>query len=89
MREVLAQMLDGLTIHDIAVMGAMQDTFGTVQDHPDAGPRQRFHGRPQMMQKRLDFTPMDVAADRVLENGADEMLVLMAHGEEPQVKRNP
>lgn len=89
MGQILAQMLDGLPIHDIAVMGPMQDALGSVQNHPNAGAREGFHSRAQMVEKRFDFTPVDVATDRILEDRSDEMLVLVAHGGKSLITRNP
>lgn len=82
-------MLDCLPVQDVAVMRAMQNAFRTVQDDPYAGTREGFHASPKMMEKRLDFPPMDIAADRILEYGSYEMFVLMAHGDDSLVRRNP
>lgn len=82
-------MLDRLPIQDVAVMRTVQNAFGAVQNHPYAGTRQGFHAGPEMMEKRLDLPPVDIAADRILENGSYEMFVLVAHGDDSLVGRNP
>jgi hypothetical protein len=47
-------------------MRMMQNTFDLIQNHTKTGPMTGFDTGPQVMKQRFDFSPMDVAADRVL-----------------------
>src|SRR5215831_3202403 len=78
-REVFAQMLDILAAERIAAMRTMQDAFGAVQLHADAGARQRLDRCTEMTQQRLDLPPLQVPADRIVKDRADQVVVLVAH----------
>jgi len=58
----------------------MQDAFNTIQFDTKARTMYGFDAGAEMMQKRLDFAPVNVAADRVLENGMNQIDVFVAHG---------
>jgi len=77
--QVTPQILDVPLIEHVAVVGMVQDVFDLVQQHPIACPLDGFHAGAQMMQQRFDFTPVDVAANRVMEDRADQVFVLVAH----------
>ena len=80
MGKVFAQVLHVLAAERVAAVRAMEDAFGAVQLHADPRSRQRFGRCAQMAQQRFDFPPLDVAADRVVEDRADEVVVFVAHG---------
>ena len=77
--QVLAQLLDFLLGENVAVVGMVQGAFYAVQQHAKPCPLDGLHAGAQMMQQGFDFTPVNVAADRVLEDRADQVYVLVAH----------
>jgi len=80
MRKILAQMLNVLSAERISVMRAMQDAFVAVQLHAHTGAGQLLDGSAEMMEQRLDLAPVDVRVDRVVEDRAKQVLVLVTHG---------
>jgi hypothetical protein len=78
--EILAQVLDAGTVKYAAVMRAVQDALGAIQ--PDAQPRARelLDVGTEMPQQRLDFPPMDVAADGIVKQRAEQVFLLVALG---------
>ncbi len=58
----------------------MQKSFDTVQHDAKTRALYRFHCCAEVMQQRLDFPPVNVAAYRILEDGVDEVFVFMTHG---------
>src|SRR5215470_11294154 len=80
MRQVLAQVPDALSIERIAVMRAVEDALDPVQHHADARTRERLDLRAQVTKQGFDLAPVNVRADRVAEDGADQVLVLVTHG---------
>src|SRR5687768_17163870 len=80
MREVVAKMLDIATPQRVAAVRTMEDAFVSVKLHAHAGTGKRFDAGSEMIEQRLDFAPVDVSADRVVEDRAKQVLVLVAHG---------
>jgi hypothetical protein len=68
-----------------AVMGPMKESFHAIQNDTKICAMMRLHLCTQMRQERFDFTPMDVAAYRAIENGMQQIPVLVAHGLTPAV----
>jgi len=77
--QILAQLLDVLLGENVAVVGMVQDAFDAVQQNAKPCPMYGFYAGAQMVQQGFDFTPVNVAADRVLEDRADQVYVLVAH----------
>lgn len=63
-----------------AVMGTTQRPLDTVNLNPDTGAVSSLDIRPQVMQQRLNFTPVNVATYRLLQDAAQHALMLMTHG---------
>lgn len=77
--EVLPQVPDFLPVEHVAVMRMVQNAFCAVQQHSNAGTGQLLNGCPEMVQEGLDLPPVDVAADGIVEDGADQLFVFVAH----------
>src|SRR5688500_4359853 len=80
MREVVAKMLDIAAPQRVAAVRTMEDAFVSVQLHTHSCTGKRFDARSEMVEQRLDLAPVDVSADRVVEDRATKVLVLVAHG---------
>jgi len=63
-----------------AVVRTMQEAFHAIQQHPKTRAVMRFYFGAQMRQHGLHFAPVNVAADRALENGSQQAFVLVTHG---------
>lgn len=61
-------------------MRVMQIPFNTIQHHTETGALDRLDSGAQVMQQGFDFAPVDVATDRILKDGVNQMFVLVAHG---------
>lgn len=68
MRQEFAQVSNSLLVADVTVMGVMQKIFDPVQRDAEAGAMTRFDRSAEVVQQGLHFTPVDVAADGILEN---------------------
>ena len=79
MGEVFADMQNILAAQRVAVVRPVQRTFDTVQPYAQARLRQRLGRRAEVVQQRLDFAPLDVSADRILKDRAEEIFVFAAH----------
>ena len=62
-------------------MGVVQKFGDTIQRYLEACTMGRIDIRAQMMQQRLDLTPMHIGAQGVLEDGAQQTRVLVANGD--------
>ena len=80
MRKILAQMLNVLSAERVSVMGSMQDALVPVQLHAHTGAGKRLDAGAEVIEQRLDLAPVDVPADRVVEDRAEQVLVLVTHG---------
>ena len=67
---------------DAAVVGSVQSAVDTVQFNVQACPVARCDHRAQVVQQRLDLAPVNIAADRFLEDGIKNALVLLTHGKD-------
>src|SRR5437899_9979295 len=74
-------MLDVLAAERIAAMRAVQDAFVAVELHAHSRTGQRFDLGAEMAQQRLDLAPLDVGADGIVEDVADQVVVLVTHVE--------
>jgi hypothetical protein len=79
-RQVFAQIADVVAAHVVAVVRMMHREFVAIEDDAKAGAMRRLDAGAEVMQQRLDFAPVDVAADRVVENCLQDVAVLVAHG---------
>ena len=79
-REVLAQVPYRALVERIAVVRPVQYPFRAVQADADPRTRQWLDVRPDVVQQRLNLAPVDVRADRVVEDRSQQVLVLVAHG---------
>lgn len=79
MRKVLADMQNILAAQCVAVVWPMQRAFDTVQLYAQARLCQRLGRRAKMVQQRFDLAPLDVSADRILKDRAEEIFVFAAH----------
>src|SRR3954447_18008204 len=70
----LAQMRDVLPAQRAARMRAMQRAFSAVQSNVNAGSGQRLDVGAEVAQQRLYFPELDVAADRIVKDGAQEVV---------------
>src|SRR5258706_16240512 len=67
-------------------MGPVQRTFDAVEPNPQARLRQRLGRRAQVVEQRLDLAPLDVPADRILENRSEQVFVFAAHRGSPRAR---
>lgn len=67
-REQLAQVFHIVAIQHIAVMRVMQETLDAIQSDAKSRAMRGLDVCAQMMQQRLYFAPVDVAADRVMKD---------------------
>src|SRR5438128_10112215 len=74
-------MLDVLAAERIAAVRAVQDAFVAVELHAHSRAGQRLDVGAEMAQQRLDLAPLDVGADGIVEDVADQVVVLVAHFE--------
>jgi hypothetical protein len=65
-----------------AVVRPVQDAFGVVELHADARARQGFELRAEVLQQRFDLAPVDIRVDRILEDLAQQVDVLLANWDE-------
>ena len=61
----------------------MQDVLDPVEPHPHSCPRHRLHCRTQVVEEGLNLAPMNVSAGRLAKDGANQVLMFMAHGRRP------
>jgi hypothetical protein len=83
MRQKFAQVLDQIFIADIALVGVVQETLKAVQYDVEARPVSGGNACTQMVKQRFDFAPVYIAADRVMENGKQQAVMLVTHGSSP------
>lgn len=81
-------MLDVLAAQCVAMVGTMQNALVTVEPHSNARTRQRLDRRAEMIEQRLDLTPVNVGADRIVKDRAQQILVLVAQGLRPAAGRD-
>jgi hypothetical protein len=79
MRKVFAQVADGALVERVAMMGTVQDAFHTVELHADARAGERLDVGTEVTEQRFHFPPVDVAADGVVKDRLEQVLVLVAH----------
>ena len=79
MREVLAQVLDVLPAERVAAVRAVQDALVGVELDANARSGKRLDRGAEMTQQRFDLAPLDVPADGIVEDRADQVFVLVAH----------
>jgi hypothetical protein len=72
-------MLHAGAIQRVAVMRSVQDTLGPIEKDANARARQGLHRGAHVTQQRFDVAPVDVATDRIVEDRADQLLMLVAH----------
>jgi hypothetical protein len=53
--------------------------FMAIEDDAKAGSVSGFHRGPEVMQQGLDLAPVEVAADRIVEDCQQDVAVLVAH----------
>lgn len=53
-------MPDRLAIEHVAVMRAMQDSLGAVEQHPETRPRKRFHVGAEVSKQRFHIPPVNI-----------------------------
>jgi hypothetical protein len=80
MREVLAKMPYGTAVESVAVVRAVQDSFRSIELHADARAGELLDGGTDVIQQRLDLAPVDVAADGIVKDRPEQLLVLVTHG---------
>jgi len=73
-------MADIVLFADAAVVGAVQGTVHTVEFDMHACTVAGLDHGAQVMQQRLHFTPVNIAAHRFLEYGLQNALMFLAHG---------
>ena len=59
----------------------VQDAFDAVELHAQARARQRLDICRQVMQQGLYLAPVDIGVDRIVEDRAQQALVLVAHAD--------
>lgn len=64
-------------------MRVVQEAFDLVQGDFEAGAVGGFDFGAEVVKQRFDFAPVDVGAQRVLEDAAHQAGVLVAHGGTP------
>ena len=69
-------------------MGMVHRELVAVQGDAEARAVTRFDAGAEVAQQRLDFAPLNIAADRVVEDCLQDVAVLVAHGR-PLVDRDP
>jgi hypothetical protein len=78
--QILTQVFHVLPLQHIAVVRVMQNSLDAIQYDANAGALDRVDLGAKVMQEGFNVAPMDVAADRILENAVQQMFVFMAHG---------
>ena len=61
----------------------MEETFKTIQRHMKTRPVGGCDGCTLMTQQGFYFTPMDIAAHRVMKYGSQQAVVFVTHGSTP------
>ena len=77
--EEFSQVFDLLLTINIALMWVVQELIETVQIHMEDCPMCGLDAGAQMMQQRFNFTPVDIAADRIMKDGTNQIDMFMAH----------
>jgi hypothetical protein len=77
-------VLDFLLAALVAVVRVMQKELVLIQHHSKASPQDRLDRGTEVMQQRLDLTPVDIAVQWILENRVQETPVFVAHGSASQ-----
>lgn len=74
-------MLDHGPVADTALVGVVDEIIAIVEDHVKTCAVDRNNFGAQMIQQGFDFAPVDVVADRIMEDGAQQVAVFVAHDE--------
>ena len=77
-RQELAQMFDRLLVADVALVRMMQKILDPVEHDAKARTVRRLDRRAQVHQQRFDLAPVDIAAEGILKDGAQQVEVLVA-----------
>jgi hypothetical protein len=77
--QVFAQMPDIVFAAHAAVVGAVQRPFNAVQLKAQTRTVPGLDTGTKMLQQRLYIAPVNIPADRILKNGAQDTLVFVAH----------
>lgn len=77
--QVFAQVADIVFAAHTAVMRTVQRAFNAVQLKAQPRAMARLDAGTQMLQQRLDVAPVNISADRFLQNGSQNTFVLVAH----------
>jgi len=73
-------LLDQVFVADIALMGVVQEILEAVERYVEARAVRGGDAGADVVQQGLYFAPVDVATDRVMENGMQQAAVFVAHG---------
>jgi hypothetical protein len=79
----VAQALDYYSIADVALMRVVQKILAIVELYAKPRAMRRRNAGAQVMEQGFDFAPVDIAADRIMEDGAYQVDMLVAHCETP------
>lgn len=79
--EELPEMADIVLVTNPAVVGSVQGSLDAVQSYPQPCTVPRLDRPSQMLHQGFQLTPVDIAADRLLEYGLQQSLVFLTHGE--------
>lgn len=79
MCQEIPQLLDQVPVAYVAVMWMMQEDFGAVQLDMESCPVRRIDRGAKMIQERLDLAPMNVGADGIVKDTAQQVGMLVTH----------
>ncbi len=71
-------MLDVLLVANVAVVRVMQESFDAIEHDAETRAVRRLDRGAEVIQQGFNLAPVDVAAQRILEDRAQQILVLMA-----------
>jgi hypothetical protein len=80
MQKKLLHMFEEISGADIAIVRMMQKVRYPIQRYFEARTVRWFYICAQMIEQGFHFAPMDVGAELVLQDGAQQVDVFVAHG---------
>ena len=86
--EVFAQMANRTLIERVAMVWPVQNTLGPVEVNTYSCAGQMLDLRAEVLEQRFDLAPVNIAADRIVKIGPQQVLVFMTHGPEDTPQAN-
>jgi hypothetical protein len=82
-QQKFAQIFDQISIANAALVRMVQKTLESVQGDLETRPMCRGNIGTQMFQQGFDFPPMYIATNRIMKNGTQLIIMLVAHDDSP------